>query len=105
MSEYKPSYDGIGRLLTSDFLQAEMLRRAEAVKALAESTAPDAPPLGVGYKEDFEVTGGIKTSKKGTKRAVGTVTNTSDHAVFVEYGGQNTPAHRTLGRALNAAKD
>jgi hypothetical protein len=105
MSTYKPSYKGIGELLTSEFMQAEMLRRAEKVKALAEATAPDAPPLGVGYKEDFEVSSGVKTSKKGTKRAYGRVTNTSDHAVFVEYGGQNTPAHRTLGRALRAAGD
>lgn len=105
MSTYKPSYRGIGELLTSEFMQAEMLRRAEKVKAAAEAIAPDAPPYGVGYKYEFKVEGGIKESKKGTKRAVGRVTNDSEHAIWVEYGGQQTPAHRTLGRALNAAKD
>lgn len=105
MSTFRPSYRGIGDLLTADFMQAEMVRRAEKVKALAESTAPDAAPLGVGYKYEFRVTGGIKESKKGTKRAVGRVTNDSEHAMWVEFGGQNTPAHRTLGRALRAAGD
>lgn len=105
MSDYRPSYEGIGELLTSEFMQAEMLRRAERVKAQAEATAPDAPPYGEGYKYEFKVSGGIKVSKEGTRRAVGTVTNESDHALWVEYGGQNTPAHRILGRALNAAKD
>ena len=105
MSAYNPSYKGIGDLLTAEFMQAEMLRRAEKVKAEAQATAPDAPPYGEGYKYEFKVEGGIKESKKGTKRAVGRVTNDSEHAIWVEYGGQQTPAHRTLGRALNAAKD
>lgn len=105
MSTYRPSYKGIGELLTAEFLQAEMLRRAEKVKAQAQATAPDYTPYGEGYKYDFEVTGGVKVSKKGTKRAVGTVTNNSEHAIWVEFGGQNTPAHRTLGRALDAAGD
>lgn len=105
MSEYKPYYKGIGEMLCADFMIADMLRRAKNVEGVAHATAPDAPPYGVGYKYDFEVSSGVKTSAKGTKRAYGRVTNTSDHAVFVEYGGQNTPAHRTLGRALRAAGD
>lgn len=105
MTTFRASYSGIGELLRSDFMQAEMRRRAEKVKALAESTAPDAPPYGVGYKYQFEVTSGIKTSKRGTKRAYGRVTNHSEHAIWVEFGGENTPAHRTLGRALRAAGD
>jgi len=103
MSLYNASYRGIGKLLTADFMQAEMVRRAEHVKALAQSTAPDAPPYGVGYRYEFAVTSGVKTSKRGTKRAFGRVTNHSEHALWVEFGGQNTPAHRTLGRALRAA--
>jgi hypothetical protein len=105
MTRYDASYEGIGELLRADFIQAEMRRRAEKVMALAEATAPDYTPYGVGYKYEFEVTSGIKTSKAGTKRAYGRVTNHSDHAIWVEYGGQNTPAHRTLGRALRAAGD
>lgn len=105
MSTYKPSYAGLGELLRAEFLQAEMARRAEKVKELAEATAPDYEPLGVGYKYEFRVMWGVKTSSKGTRRAFGRVVNDSEHALYVEYGGQNTPAHRTLGRALRAAKD
>lgn len=105
MSEFRPSYKGIGEMLTAEFMQAEMLRRAEQVKARAQATAPDATPLGEGYKFEFKASAGVKTSKKGTRRAFGRVTNDSDHAIWVEYGGQNTPAHRTLGRALNTAGD
>lgn len=109
MSEFHGSYKGIGEMLCADFMVAEMRRRAEKVKALAESTAPDATPVGIGYKYEFEASAGVEmhasTSGKVTKRAVGTVTNTSEHALFVEFGGQNTPAHRTLGRALRAASD
>jgi hypothetical protein len=105
MSEFKPSYRGIGELLTAEFMQVEMRRRAEKGKAYAEAIAPDAPPYGVGYKYEFEVTSGVKESKKGTKRAFGRVTNNSDHAMWVEFGGQNTPAHRTLGKSLTAMGD
>lgn len=105
MTTFKPSYEGIGELLRSDFLQAEMKRRALKVQAFAEATAPDHVPYGVGYKYEFETTSGVKTSKKDTRRAFGRVTNHSDHAIWVEYGGQHTPAHRTLGKALRAAGD
>lgn len=105
MSEFRPSYSGIGELLTADFMQAEMLRRAEKVKEAAEAIAPDAPPYGAGYKYEFEVEGGVKESKKGTRRAVGRVTNKSEHAIWVEFGGRHTPKHRTLGKALDAARD
>lgn len=105
MSTYKPSHKGIGELLTADFLQAEMLRRAKLVEVVAQSTAPDATPLGVGYKYEFETTSGVKTSSKGTRRAFGRVTNHSDHAKAVEYGFGETPRYRCLGRALSAAKD
>lgn len=105
MSRFTASYEGIGELLRSEAMQAEMHRRAEKVKALAEATAPDAPPYGEGYKYEFRVVSGVKTSSEGTRRAFGRVVNDSRHAIWVEYGGQNTPAHRTLGRALRAAGD
>jgi len=105
MSTYRPSYKGIGQLLTAEFLQAEMLRRAKKGEAHAEAIAPDYSPYGVGYKYEFEVTGGVKESKKGTKRAFGRLANKSDHAIWVEFGGENTPAHRVLGKSLTAMGD
>lgn len=104
-ARYKQSYAGIGKLLCAPFMQAEMERRAKLVEARAIVTAPDATPLGVGYKYEFETSSGVKVSKKGTKRAYGRVTNHSDHARAVEYGFGETPRHRTLGKALDAAGD
>lgn len=102
-ASFRASYKGIGELLTAEFVRAEMARRAEKVKARAEATAPDYTPFGEGYKFEFEVVVGTKTSKRGTRRAVATVRNKSNHALWVEMGGKNTPKHRTLGRALSEA--
>lgn len=103
MGAVRTSYRGIGQLLCADFIVAEMVRRAEKVKALAETTAPDYTPLGEGYKYEFEIVSGVR--KRKTRRAFARVRNRSTHAMWVEFGGQNTPKHRTLGRALDAAKD
>lgn len=103
MSTFKASYKGIGELLVADFIRAEMVRRGEKVLALAKATAPDYRPLGVGYVDEFELVELSKISKKGTRRAAARVRNGSPHALYVEFGGQETPAHRTLGKALKAA--
>lgn len=106
MSRFNASYKGIGEMLAAPWMVAEMERRAKQVKARAEQIAPDAPPYGEGYKYSFEVDSGVKESKKGTRRAFGRVRNTSPHAIYVEFqkvkGG---PAHRPLGKALDAAKE
>ena len=112
-SRYKHNYKAFDlEVLCAGFMVEEMRTRAERVKEVAEATAPDATPLGVGYKYQFSVTSGIRTNK--TTRAFGRVTNDSPHAIFVEFGSgehtdkngrviKATPAHRTLGRALDAA--
>lgn len=102
MAKYKASYKGIGDLLSAKFMQAEMYNRANKVKAVAEAIAPvgDGPDAGE-YKASFEVSSGVRTEP--TRRAYGRVENTSDHAFYVEYGTKDTPRHRVLGRALEAA--
>lgn len=103
MASYKQSYKGVGELLNAGFIRAEMERRAAKVMARAKATAPDATPLGVGYTSSFEIEAGTKVSKKGTRRALARVKNTSPHAIYVEFGGKNLDAHRTLGKALREA--
>lgn len=103
MSTFNASYNGIGELLTSSFVRAEMMKRGEKVLARAKATAPDATPLEVGYVASFKLETGTRTSKKGTRRAVARVKNTSPHAIYVEFGGHNLDAHRTLGKALREA--
>lgn len=103
MSSYRASYKGIGELLIAPFIREEMARRAERVMARAKATAPDATPLGVGYIDSFQIEVGTKESKSGTRRALARVKNTSPHAIYVEFGGKNLDAHRTLRKALREA--
>lgn len=104
-ASYRASYTGIGELLCAPFMVAEMRRRAERVKALAEATAPvDDDPHNKHrgrYKRSFSVESGIRVGK--TRRAYGRVLNDAPEAYYVEYGNVNTPRHRILGRALEAA--
>jgi hypothetical protein len=110
VSVFKGSVNGISQLVTSAAMQADMRRRAERVKAEAEATAPvgtRGPDPGQ-YKRSFSVSSGVRTGRAGTarsRRAFGRVTNDAPEAFFVEYGTVHNPRHRTLGRALDAAKD
>lgn len=102
-STYKPSYSGVGEMLRSGFLQADMHARAERVAAAAIASAPFDPfdPDGIHYKDAFEVSSGVRRHK--TTRAYGRVSNSDQAAVAVEFGNKNTPEHATLRKALNAA--
>lgn len=100
MSDFRLNYVGVGEMLRSTEMVAEMARRAELVKAAAEIAAPyDQNSPGPHYKDEFivEVTdhGGIHGD-----RAEAAVTNTSGHALAVEF----QDGYRTLGRALDAAR-
>lgn len=98
---FKPSYEGIGQMLRSGHMAARMLKRAEKVEARAAATAPrsgdtrDKP-----YADRFSA--GVRHR---TDRVVGVVTNDHPAAIPIEYGTSTTPKHRTLGRALDAAKE
>lgn len=100
-TRFRASYGGIGKMIRSPQMQAEMRRRAEKVKAAAEA----ASPIESGeYKGSFRVTSGARGGLK-KDRAYGRVTNTSSHAFYVEYGNSKVSAHHTLRRALRAAGD
>jgi hypothetical protein len=87
-------------LLNAPWMVAEMRRRAEEGKAFAESIAPDAPPIGEGYIASFEVESGTQGGVHHD-RAYATLSNTSDHAVYVEFGTERNEAHHVLTRALD----
>ena len=112
MSRYRHNYKAFDlEVLCAGFMVEEMRKRAERGKVVAEAIAPDATPFGVGYKYSFEASSGIVTRK--TTRAFGRLTSTDPDALVIEYGSREgidskgrkhgaTPAHRTLGRALDA---
>lgn len=99
MSRYKPDYAGVGDMLTAGFMVAAMVKNIEPVKAACEATAP------VGYtgayKAAFKIASGVQHHT--TARAFASVTNDNIAAPFVEFGGGQTPEHRTMTKALGSA--
>lgn len=91
---------GIGKMLRMSSMQAEMLRRAEAIKAVAVSLSPvdqNSPHPGH-YKASWE-TDSTKRGGRRQDRAQATVRNTAYYARWVEYGTEKVPAHHVLLRA------
>jgi len=105
MGTFRASFEGIGTMLCSPEMQAEMRRRAEKVKAAAEAMAPFDPGSkdGTHYKDSFTVESGVREGK--TRRAYGRVTNDDPAAFYIEWGTKDTPRFRVLGRALDHARD
>lgn len=103
-ARFKMSNKGVGQLLRSDMVKAEMERRANVIKGVAVSIAPVGsvrdPHPGL-YKSSFVVT---STSRGGRRkdRATATVTNTAPYARFVEYGTERVTAHHVLLRAAQS---
>jgi hypothetical protein len=95
---------GVGQLLRSPEIEAEMLRRAELIKNVAQSIAPvggPGDPHPGAYKGSFKVSSKRRGGRR-KNRAVATVTNTSYYARWVEYGTERVHAHHVLLRAARA---
>lgn len=104
---YDADYSGIGQMLTSGFMQADMLRRAEEAKAWAVARAGTEAIDSGKYAGSFEVESGVQTSANGTRRAYGELRNTDPKSFVVEFGsgpdrpqGGSSPAHRILLSSL-----
>lgn len=89
---------GIGEMLRSAEMQAEMHRHADRGKEFAEATAPIDPTStdGPHYKELFRVEDHPKED-----RARASLVNDDPAALWIEFGTSDTPAHHTLTRALD----
>ncbi|MFF7147460.1 HK97 gp10 family phage protein [Streptomyces griseoaurantiacus] len=102
-ARFKMKKKGVGQLLRSPEIQAEMLRRADVIKGVAIATSPVyLPAADAGhYKRSWETD---STSRGGRRRdrAVAKVRNTSYYARWVEYGTEKVPAHHVLLRAAQA---
>jgi len=104
-AKFKMSRKGVGQLLRSPGVEADMLRRANVIKDVAVSLSPVGtaawdPHPGM-YKESWHAT---STRRGGRRkdRAVATVWNSALHARWVEYGTERVPAHHVLLRATLA---
>jgi hypothetical protein len=103
-ARFKMSRKGVGQLLRSPMIQAEMVRRANVIKSVAEGIAPvggASDPHPGRYKASFYVT---STARGGQRRdrATATVGNSAYYARWVEYGTENVRAHHVLLRAAQA---
>jgi hypothetical protein len=93
---------GVGLMLRSPGMRAEMLRRAEVIKSTAVAMSPVyRGAQGGQYKAAWSVS---STSRGGRNRdrATATVKNTAYYARWVEYGTERVPAHHVLLRAAQA---
>lgn len=103
-ARFKMSKKGVGQLLRSPMVEAEMLRRAGLIKTAAEGIAPvggRSDPHPGQYKESFHTT---STRRGGRRRdrATATVWNSAPYARWVEYGTEKVTAHHVLLRAAQA---
>lgn len=103
-ARFKMNNAGVGELLRSPELEAELLRRARAIQDAAEAIAPvggSGDPHPGQYKASF----GTTSTRRGGRRrdrATATVYNSAPYARWVEYGTENTPAQHVLLRAAVA---
>lgn len=103
MSDFEASFSGIGEMLRSDFIGAALYTKAQAVRAMAEATAPYDSHNATHFRDSFHVTEPFVPA--GRDRVVVQVFNDDSAAVQIELGTSHTPAHRTLTKALDAAGD
>ncbi|MEV7840180.1 HK97 gp10 family phage protein [Streptomyces albidoflavus] len=103
-ARFKMSRKGVGQLLRSPMIRAEMERRAALIEAVAVSISPvggPGDPSPGQYKASWSTT---STTRGGRNRdrATATVRNSSYYARWVEYGTERVPAHHVLLRAARA---
>jgi hypothetical protein len=102
-ARFRMKRSGVGEMLRMPSMEAEMLRRAERIKAIA---AASSPVYGQGaqagrYKASWE-TGSTSRGGRRRDRAVAYVRNSSYYARWVEYGTERVPAHHVLLRAAQS---
>ncbi|MEU4051224.1 HK97 gp10 family phage protein [Streptomyces olivaceus] len=99
-AKFRMKRKGVGEMLRMRGMRAEMLRRAEVIKGVAEAISPvdENGPHPGHYKASWKA---VSTSRGGRRRdrAAGYVRNTSYYARWVEYGTEKVPAHHVLLRA------
>ena len=103
-ARFKMSNKGVGQLLRSPMVEAEMLRRAGLIKSVAEAIAPvggPSDPHPGQYKASFYVS---STTRGGRRRdrATATVGNHASYAAHVEYGTERYRGQHVLLRAARA---
>jgi hypothetical protein len=103
-ARFKMSRKGVGQLLRSPMIEADMVRRARNIESAAVALSPvggSGDPHPGQYKASWTAT---STARGGRRRdrATATVRNTAYYARWVEYGTERVPAHHVALRAAAA---
>lgn len=104
-ARFTASRRGIGELLRSEGVEAELLRRGNLIKAAAEAIAPTGTPPGDPHPGVYRASVTVRSTRRGGRRndrAVVYVTNNAYYARWVEYGTDRVPAHHVMLRAASA---
>jgi hypothetical protein len=105
-ARFKMKSRGVGELLKSPMIQAEILRRAQIIKGVAESISPVGGP-GDPHPGEYKASWYVRIENKPVgrsqrRRPVAVVGNSSYYARWVEYGTERVHAHHVLLRAAQA---
>ncbi|MET7687949.1 HK97 gp10 family phage protein [Streptomyces sp. NPDC005483] len=99
-ARFKMKRKGVGELLRSPGMQAEMLRRAKVIEGVAIALSPvDERSPDPGHYQRSWSTDSTPRGGRRRDRAVGYVRNSAYYARWVEYGTEKVPAHHVLLRA------
>lgn len=104
-ARFRMNNKGVGQLLRSPMVQAEMVRRAEIIKSTAQAISPVGAAVRDHTPGHYKASWDVSSTRRGGRnhdRATATVTNTSYYARYVEYGTERVPAHHVLLRAALA---
>jgi hypothetical protein len=106
-ARFRLNRKGVGRLLRSEMIRADLVRRAENIKAMAVAISPvgaTRDPHPGQYKGAWEVDSTLRGGRR-RDRAVAYVRNGTYYARWVEYGTERVPAHHVLLRAAASGGD
>jgi hypothetical protein len=105
-ARFKMSRRGVGELLRSEMIEAEMVRRANIIKSVAEGIAPEGVPPGDPHPGFYRASVIVTSTRRGgvrRNRATATAINTAYYARWVEYGTERVRPHHVMLRAAQAA--
>lgn len=103
-ARFKMNRKGVGELLRSEMIRADLVRRAQGIESAAVALSP-VGGAGDPHPGDYKASWTTDSTKRGGRRrdrAVAYVRNNAYYARWVEYGTERVPAHHVLLRAAQA---
>ena len=102
MARFRLNRRGVGDLLRSPMIEAEMLRRANAIRTVAEGISPVGDPARDPHPGLYKASWHVTSTRNGGRRrdrATATVWNSAPYAAVVEYGTETRSGQHVLLRA------